>query len=59
MDFKLFNWQKWLNMVSSEGARPISKPKWREARKERHWAVQAVQTVGAEGSLLVVGKDMP
>lgn len=36
----------------------ISKPEWREARKERNWAVQVVQIVKAEDSLLVVGRDM-
>lgn len=40
------------------GDMAICKPEWREARKERNWAVQVVQIVGAEDSLLVVERDM-
>lgn len=59
MDFKPFNWQRWVHQDGIiKGGMAISKPEWREARKERNWAVQVVQTVRAENSLLVVGKDM-
>lgn len=58
MDFQHFNWQRWVKIVFSGEARPQANQNTEVGKKGEELGSASVQTMGAEGSLLVAGKRM-